>query len=136
MTSEKSIFNRITGDNQLELDFASFLDKCPEVVSFAKNYFGVGFKLDYVNTNGDIANYYPDFFVKLTDGRVIIAETKGREDLDVEPKTHRLAQWCKDINKVESDVVYDFVYVDEDSFREYTPRTFQQLLEGFREYKT
>ena len=136
LTSEKSIFNRITGDNQLELDFASFLDKCPEVVSFAKNYFGVGFKLDYVNTNGDIANYYPDFFVKLTDGRVIVAETKGREDLDVEPKTHRLAQWCKDINKVESDVVYDFVYVDEDSFRTYQPRTFQQLLEGFREYKT
>ena len=136
LTSEKSIFNRITGDNQLELDFASFLDKCPDVVSFAKNYFGVGFKLDYVNANGDITNYYPDFFVKLTDGRVIVAETKGREDLDVEPKTHRLAQWCKDINKVESDVVYDFVYVDEDSFRTYQPRTFQQLLEGFREYKT
>ena len=136
LTSEKSIFNRITGDNQLELDFASFLDKCPEVVSFAKNYFGVGFKLDYVNTNGDIANYYPDFFVKLADGRVIIAETKGREDLDVPLKMRRLAQWCEDINTDQSDVVYDFVYVDEDSFREYTPRTFQQLLEGFREYKT
>ena len=136
LTSEKSIFNRITGDNQLELDFASFLDKCPEVVSFAKNYFGVGFKLDYVNTNGNIANYYPDFFVKLTDGRVIIAETKGREDLDVEPKMYRLAQWCEDINTDQFDVVYAFVYVDEDSFREYTPRTFQQLLEGFREYKT
>ena len=136
LTSEKSIFNRITGDNQLELDFASFLDKCPDVVSFAKNYFGVGFKLDYVNANGDITNYYPDFFVKLTDGRVIIAETKGREDVDVDPKTRRLAQWCEDINTVQSDIVYDFVYVDEDSFREYTPRTFQQLLEGFREYKT
>ena len=136
LTSEKSIFNRITGDNQLELDFASFLDKCPEVVSFAKNYLGVGFKLDYVNADGDIANYYPDFFVKLADGRVIIAETKGREDLDVPLKMRRLAQWCEDINTDQSDVVYDFVYVDEDSFREYTPRTFQQLLEGFREYKT
>ena len=136
LTSEKSIFNRITGDNQLELDFASFLDKCPDVVSFAKNYFGVGFKLDYVKADGNIANYYPDFFVKSRDGRVIVAETKGREDVDVEPKTHRLAQWCEDINTVQSDVVYDFVYVDEDSFRGYTPRTFQQLLEGFREYKT
>ena len=136
LTSEKSIFNRITGDNQLELDFASFLDKCPEVVSFAKNYFGVGFKLDYVKADGNITNYYPDFFVKLTDGRVIIAETKGREDVDVEPKTHRLAQWCEDINAVQSDVVYDFVYVDEESYRTYQPRTFQQLLEGFREYKT
>ena len=136
LTSEKSIFNRITGDNQLELDFASFLDKCPEVVSFAKNYFGVGFKLDYVNTNGDIANYYPDFFAKLADGRVIVAETKGRKDVDVDPKMYRLAQWCEDINTDQSDVVYDFVYVDEDSFREYTPRTFRQLLEAFTEYKT
>ena len=136
LTSEKSIFNRITGDNQLELDFASFLDKCPDVVSFAKNYFALGFKLDYVNDDGDIANYYPDFFAKLADGRVIVAETKGRKDVDVDLKTHRLAQWCEDINTVQSDVVYDFVYVDEESYRTYQPRTFQQLLEGFREYKT
>ena len=133
---EKSVFNRITGDNQLELDFASFLDDSPDVVSFAKNYFALGFKLDYVNDDGDIANYYPDFFVRLADGRVIIAETKGRKDVDVDPKMYRLAQWCEDINTDQSDVLYDFVYVDEDSFREYTPRTFQQLLEGFREYKT
>ena len=133
---EKSVFNRITGDNQLERDFASFLDNCPDVVSFAKNYFGVGFKLDYVNDDGNISNYHPDFFVKLADGRMIVAETKGRKDVDVDPKMYRLAQWCEDINTDQSDVLYDFVYVDEDSFREYTPRTFQQLLEGFREYKT
>ena len=135
-TPEKSVFNRITGDNELERDFAAFVDNCPDVVSFGKNYFATGFKLDYVNDDGDITNYYPDFFVKLTDGRVIVAETKGREDVDVEPKTRRLAQWCEDINAVQSDVVCDFVYVDEDSFREYTPRTFQQLLEAFTEYKT
>ena len=133
---EKSVFNRITGDNKLELDFASFLDDSPDVVSFAKNYFALGFKLDYVNDDGDITNYYPDFFVKLADGRVVVAETKGRKDVDVDPKMYRLAQWCEDINTDQSDVVYDFVYVDEDSFREYTPKTFQQLLEGFREYKT
>ena len=136
LMSEKSVFNRITGDNQLELNFTVFLDKCPDVFSFAKNYFGVGFKLDYVKADGNIANYYPDFFVKLTDGRVIIAETKGREDVDVDPKTHRLAQWCEDINTVQSDVIYDFVYVDEESYRTYQPRTFQQLLEAFTEYKT
>ena len=136
LTPEKSVFNRITGDNQLERDFASFVDNCPDVVSFGKNYFATGFKLDYVNDDGDIANYHPDFFVKLADGRVIVAETKGRKDVDVDPKMYRLAQWCEDVNTDQSDVVYDFVYVDEDSFREYTPRTFQQLLEAFAEYKT
>ena len=133
---EKSVFNRITGDNELERDFAAFVGNCPDVASFGKNYFATGFKLDYVKADGNIANYYPDFLVKLIDGRVVIAETKGREDVDVKPKTRRLAQWCEDINAVQSDVIYDFVYVDEDSFREYTPRTFQQLLEAFTEYKT
>ncbi len=136
LTPEKSVFNRITGDNQLERDFAAFLEDSPDVVSFGKNYFATGFKLDYVNDDGGISNYHPDFFVKLADGRIIVAETKGRKDVDVDPKMHRLAQWCKDVNINQSDVVYDFVYVDEDNFREYTPRTFQQLLEGFREYKT
>ena len=107
------------------------------MVSFAKNYFAVGFKLDYVKADGNIANYYPDFFVKLTDGTGGLSpKPKDGKDVDVDPKTRRLAQWCEDINTVQSDIVYDFVYVDEDSFREYTPRTFQQLLEGFREYKT
>ncbi len=136
LTPEKSVFNRITGDNQLERDFAAFLEDSPDVVSFGKNYFATGFKLDYVNDGGGIANYHPDFVVKLTDGRIIVAETKGRKDVDVDPKMHRLAQWCKDVNTDQSDVVYDFVYVDEDSFREYPPRTFQQLLEAFTEYKT
>ena len=134
--SKKSVFNKITGDNQLERDFATFLENCPDVLSYTKNYFAVNFKLDYVNADGDISNYYPDFIVKLADGSIVIAETKGREDTDVTPKMRRLAQWCEDVNKIHHEVSYDFVYVDEDSFRTYNPHTFQQLLEGFTEYKT
>ena len=93
------------------------------------------FKLDYINADGDIANYYPDFWVKLTDGRVVVVETKGREDLDVPLKMHRLSQWCEDVNRASTDVVYDFVYVDQESFDVYRPETFQQLLDGFNEYK-
>ena len=127
---------RSGGDHKLERDFAAFLENCPDVLSYAKNYFAVNFKLDYVDADGDIANYYPDFIVKLADERVIIAETKGREDTDVAPKMHRLAQWCDDVNKIQSEISYDFVYVDEDNFRTYNPRTFQELLEAFTEYKT
>ena len=39
------------------------------MISYAKNYFAVNFKLDYVNADGDISNYYPDFLVKLSDKR-------------------------------------------------------------------
>ena len=135
VVSKKSVFNRITGDNKLERDFATFLENCPDVISYAKNYFAVNFKLDYVKADGDIANYYPDFIVKLIDESIVIAETKGREDTDVAPKMHRLAQWCDDVNKIHTDASFDFVYVDEDSFHAYQPSTFRQLLEGFTEYK-
>ena len=133
---QKSVFNRITGDSHFELEFAAFLENCPDVVSYAKNYFGVNFKLDYINADGDISNYYPDFLVKLTDRRVVVVETKGREDLDVPLKMQRLSQWCEDVNRTTSNVDYDFVYVDQESFDVYKPQTFQQLLDSFTEYKT
>jgi type III restriction enzyme len=131
----KSVFNRVIGDSHLELQFAGFLEHCPDVVSYAKNYLAVGFKLDYVNADGNISNYYPDFLVKLSDKEVVVVETKGQEDLDVPLKMARLRQWCEDINRVQSDVQYDLVYVDEEGFGKYTPSTFGKLMDGFREYK-
>ncbi len=92
-------------------------------------------KLDYVKADGDISNYYPDFLVKLSDGRVVVVEAKGREDLDVPKKIQQLRQWREDINAVQSDVTYDFVYVDEEGFKKYKPNSFADLLTGFREYK-
>ncbi|MHC1631909.1 MAG: DEAD/DEAH box helicase family protein [Methanotrichaceae archaeon] len=131
----KSIFNRIIGDSHFELLFAAFLEDCDDVFSYAKNYLAVNFKLDYVNADGDISNYYPDFVVKVTDKKLFIVETKGLEDLDVPPKMQRLRQWCEDVNRVQHDKEYDFVYVDEDSFEKYRPISFGQLVDDFREYK-
>lgn len=133
---QKSVFNRIIGDSHFELEFAAFLENCSDIISYAKNYYGVHFKLDYINADGSISNYYPDFLVKLTDEQIIIVETKGREDLDVLLKMQRLSQWCEDVNRISTDATYDFVYVDQESFDVYRPQTFQQLLDGFTEYKT
>jgi type III restriction enzyme len=132
---KKSVFNRIIGDSHLELLFASFLEKCDDVVSYAKNYFAVHFRLDYVNANGDISNYYPDFLVKTKEGHIYIVETKGIEDLDVPLKMQRLKQWCEDINQIQKDVYYDFVYVDEVGFKKYKPSSFEELVNSFTEYK-
>jgi len=136
LISKKSVFNRIIGDSHFELQFASFLEDCNDVVSYAKNYLAVHFKLDFVNADGDISNYYPDFMVKLPDNRIVVVETKGLEDLDVPRKMTRLKQWCEDINRVQSDVVFDFVFVDQESFEKYAPKSFASLLSGFGEYKT
>ena len=132
---KKSIFNRIIGDSRFELLFAGFLENCDDILSYAKNYMAVHFKLDYVNADGDISNYYPDFLVKLSEKQVVIVETKGLEDLDVALKMQRLRQWCEDINRVQVKVKYDFVYVDQESFERYKPTSFRQLVDGFREFK-
>ena len=132
---KKSVFNRIIGDGHFELLFAAFLEECDDVVSHAKNYLAVNFKLDYVNADGDISNYYPDFVVKMTNKKVFIVETKGQEDLDVPLKMQRLRQWCEDVNRVQHDKEHDFVYVDQESFEKYKPTSFRQLVDGFREYK-
>jgi len=135
LVPKKSVFNRIIGDSQLELRFAAFLEDCDDIVSYAKNYMAVHFKLDYVKADGDISNYYPDFMVKLSAKRIVIVETKGQEDLDVPLKMARLRQWCEDINRVQKDVEYDFVFVDQEGLDKYKPASFRQLFEGFRKYK-
>jgi len=133
--ARKSVFNKIIGDSQLELEFAAFLENCPDIISYAKNYMAVGFKIDYVNASGDISNYYPDFIVKTDDKHVFIVETKGLEDLDVPLKTERLKQWCADANSQQSRVIYDFVYVDQENFGRYAPKAFKDLVINFTEYK-
>jgi type III restriction enzyme len=135
LVPKKSVFNRIIGDSRFELLFARFLEDCDDVVSFAKNYLAVHFKLDYVKANGDISNYYPDYLVKLSTNRIFIVEIKGLEDVDVPQQMARLRQWCEDINRVQSEVKYDFVYVDQESFEKFKPVSFRQLVDGFREYK-
>jgi type III restriction enzyme len=135
LVPKKSIFNKIIGDSHFELLFARFLEDCADVVAYAKNYLAVHFKLDYVNADGDISNYYPDFLVKLSAREIFIVETKGREDLDVPLKMQRLRQWCEDINRAQSDVKYDFLYVDEEGFQKYKPGSFRALVKSFVEYK-
>lgn len=135
LVPNKSVFGRMIGDSGFELEFASFLDGCEDIVSFGKNFLAVGFKLDYVNARGEITNYIPDFLVKLPDGRIVVVETKGLEELDLPLKMARLKQWCNDVNAAQKDAIFDFVYVDEDGFKEYPPKTFAGLLNGFREFK-
>ncbi|MBS0484100.1 MAG: type III restriction endonuclease subunit R, partial [Proteobacteria bacterium] len=135
LMAKKSVFNRIVGDSHFELQFASFLEHCSDVVSYAKNYLAVHFKLDYANANGDIANYYPDFIVKKSGHEIVIVETKGQADLDVPLKMQRLKQWCEDMNRIQQAVHFDFIYVGDDHFTQYKPRSFTELMQGFTKYK-
>lgn len=123
----KSIFNKIVGDSHFELEFASFLENCDDIISYSKNYFAVHFKIDYRDADGNISNYYPDFFVKISEREVFIVETKGREDLDDPLKIERLDQWCKDINKQQDKIKFSWAYVKQEDFDRYTPTKFEEI---------
>ncbi len=119
---KKSVFNKIIGDNPFELEFASFLEsRFDDVVSYAKNTMGEGginFKIEYQAQDGNIREYYPDFFVKINDNTFYIVETKGREDLDDIRKIQRLFVWCKDINTAQKEYTYSPVYIKQEKWED------------------
>ena len=128
---KKSVFNKIVGDSHFELQFASFLEECDDIISYAKNYFAVHFKIDYKDADGNIKDYYPDFFVKVSEKEIYIVETKGREDLDDVEKIKRLYQWCDDINSVQNKVKFTALYVKQEDYEKYTPKSFEELVKNF-----
>ncbi|OFY81969.1 MAG: type III restriction endonuclease subunit R [Bacteroidetes bacterium RBG_19FT_COMBO_42_7] len=121
MTPKKSVFNKIIGDNRFELEFAVFLDGCEdkEIISFAKNTYGVNFKIEYQGGDGNIHDYYPDFIAKQKEDLIYIIETKGREDIDDVRKIKRLQTWCNDVNKTQSEIKYVPLYVKQEEWEKY-----------------
>ena len=141
LPARRSVFNRIVGEagaDGLELAFAAFLDNASDVQAFGKNYLAVGFKIDYVKTDGDLSTYTPDFIVRTKDQQVWIVETKGRAEIDLPRKLARLAQWCADATAAsvaEHGTRYGFVYVDQEGFERHKPSSFAGLLSSFRQYQ-
>jgi type III restriction enzyme len=137
LVPKKSVFNKIIGDNPFELEVASFLEsRFSDVIAYAKNTMGEGginFKIEYQAQDGNIREYYPDFFVKTGPNTFYILETKGREDLDDLLKIKRLVTWCKDINKAQSEYTYTPVYVKQEKWDEVKQnlKSFQDLIEIF-----
>lgn len=141
LPAKRSIFNRIVPEatgGGFELAFAHFLDHAPDVVAFAKNYLAIGFKLDYVRADGDLAHYVPDFLVKAADGTVWIAETKGRVEIDLPHKMARLKLWCEDAtsaSREDGGPDYRFLYVDQNGFEAHRPQSLADLASGFRDFQ-
>lgn len=137
LVPKKSVFNKIIGDNAFELELASFLEsRFADVVSFAKNTMGEGgvnFKIEYQAEDGNIREYYPDFFVKTNTTTFFILETKGRADLDDVRKIKRLVTWCTDINGAQSTYTYSPVYVKQEKWDEIKNdlKTFSDLCKLF-----
>lgn len=132
---QKSVFNRIVGDSNFELEFSAFLEKCDNIISFAKNFQNkeaTALRIEYKNAEGFIANYYPDFFVKVDDKQVYIIETKGREEEDDKIKFERLQKWCEDVNNRQSRVVYKALYIGQEDYERNPVKSFDELIRIFQ----
>jgi len=134
LTPDKSVFNKLIGDCRFELEFANFLDSCPDIISFAKNTYNVHFKIEYQGIDGNIHDYYPDFLVKQNEKTIYIVETKGREDLDSVRKIQRLKIWCKDVNSSQDRSAYYPVLVKQENWISNKDhiRNFKDILTLFR----
>ncbi len=130
-TANKSIFNYVPCDNDFELDFAKFLDRAEDVVSFSKIVPKMRFFVEYRDSDGNLRHYYPDFVVSTDKNEHLIIEPKGREDVDVAHKDKRIGLWCEDAtNLMESK--WSFVRVDQEDFEKYRFKSIKELTSALR----
>ena len=137
LPAKKSLFNKIVGDSHFELLFAGFLDAAIDVNRFIKNYIQLGFKMEYINYEGGISYYYPDFVIHLNNGDRFIVETKGAENLNDQRKIDRLKNWCEDATK-STGKRYDYLYVKQEDWDSLgiTPNSFEEIIPVFKEKNT
>ena len=132
LPAKKSVFNKIVGDSHFELLFAGFLDAAVDVNRFIKNYIQVGFKMEYINSEGGISNYYPDFVIHLNNGERFIVETKGAENIDDPRKIERLKNWCEDATR-STGKIYRYLYVRQEEWEKLgkIPNSFGEIITIF-----
>jgi type III restriction enzyme len=124
--SKKTVFNFVTSSNEFEKAFARFLDKAEDVAAFAKLPDQFGFCIQYTDTRANIRNYFPDFILRLQEGSHWIAETKGREDVDVAMKDQAAQNWCETATML-TGVQWNYIKVLQKEFEELHPDSFQEL---------
>ncbi len=126
----KCIFNYVPCDNELEVDFAQFLERASDVKAFSKIVPHVGFSVEYRDNQGNLRRYYPDFVVLTDKNEYLIVETKGREDVDVVHKDKRIKLWCEDASNLTGNK-WTFIRIVEERFRRCRFENIEQLKSVF-----
>jgi type III restriction enzyme len=113
--AQKTVLNFTPVENKLEGQFIRLLDNDDDVLSFIKNHQQtINFRISYIDTNGFVRSYIPDFIAKTKDTTWVL-ETKGLVDVDVKFKDKRAEEWCKQVSKLTGE---DWAYkrIDQSKF--------------------
>ncbi|MDR2734746.1 MAG: hypothetical protein LBC99_08955 [Spirochaetota bacterium] len=95
---QKSHISHIVYDSTWEATEAYRIEKNPHVTAFAKNDH-LGFGILY--TFGGVPHYYyPDFLIKLDNGKILVLETKGQDSPQVQAKRRALEEWIETVNSL------------------------------------
>lgn len=103
-------------DSTWEATESYMFENNPEVKAWVKNDH-LGFEIIYV-FDGVVRKYYPDFLIRLKNGRVLVLETKGQETRRDIEKRKSLAEWIEAVNGIGeygewcNDVSYNVADVD------------------------
>ncbi|MCX9013763.1 MAG: DEAD/DEAH box helicase family protein [Candidatus Methanoperedens sp.] len=91
-----SHISHVVFDSSWEASEAFELDRNTDVISWAKNDH-LGFIINYVY-RGVIHKYYPDFLIRLNNGKMLILEVKGKDDQQNKTKRKYLDEWVNAVN--------------------------------------
>src|SRR3989344_4963407 len=94
--NKKSHISHTIFDSTWEATEAFELDRNEYVESWAKNQW-LNFYVNYV-FNGVIHKYYPDFLIKLKNGKMLVLEVKGKDDQKNKTKREYFKEWIEAVN--------------------------------------
>jgi len=123
--ASKTPFNLVPCNNQFEAALAQFLDRASDTISFCKNAGPQALRIDYINANGQLALYTPDFIARVSATKYFLIEGKGKADQDVPLKARAADEWCKSASKEKA--TWDYLYIPQALFQSYTGTTLAAL---------
>ena len=108
--TNKSHISHVVYDSAWEASESYELENNGAIISWAKNDH-LGFVISYLY-RGVVHSYYPDFLIKLSNGKTLVFEVKGIDDEKNRTKRTALKEWIDAVNsdgrfgKWESDVSF------------------------------
>ena len=125
LTAERTLFNLVPCNRNLEVLFANFINSAEDVVAFAKNAGPQALRIDYQGIGNRHAFYTPDFFVRSVCGKMYLVETKGEIEQDVFAKAKAAVAWCSSAKG--SGVPWEYLFVPEAIFKQFAGNKIEML---------
>ncbi|MDP1715775.1 MAG: DEAD/DEAH box helicase family protein [Anaerolineales bacterium] len=128
LQAERTPFNLVSCNRQLEVAFTKFTNEASDIVAFSKNAGPQSLRVDFLTSGNRLAFYTPDFFVRKSDGSYLLVETKGREDIDVPSKARAAVEWCK--SATAQGVKWEYLFIPENVFETFNGNTIDMLAKA------